>query len=300
MLKALQRIEAGPSQPRLAEPPGSKEISPTEAAVEAAFTPVEKAAATADDAWIDEKPLEETSPENESPQPDPVESAASEESSETEESAPPVASIWRCPALPTEEHTRAYRGLAESILANYPPEEAGVTLMFTSPADGGGTTETLTPLAAAMAEQTGKEVLLVDANLREPALAESFGVVATDGLADVLMGAASWQEVVRQTSVPHLSVLPGVEFSNFGSRLPERLDLKRLLAELRRRFPMVLIDAASLSHREVAPLARHCTGTFLVVRLRQTARRAVGEAVGVIEGCGGRVLGCVAIEDAAK
>ena len=42
-------------------------------------------------------------------------------------------------------------------------------------------------------------------------------------------------------------------------------------------------------------MAGECHGTYLVVRLGGTTRRAAGEAVKVIQDCGGRVLGCVVI-----
>ncbi len=60
-------------------------------------------------------------------------------------------------------------------------------------------------------------------------------------------------------------------------------------------WSLVLLDMASLTHAEVAPLARHCDGVYLVVRLGHTARRAVTEAASVIRGAGGRLLGCAVV-----
>ena len=58
---------------------------------------------------------------------------------------------------------------------------------------------------------------------------------------------------------------------------------------------LLLLDAPSLLHPEVAALGAHCDGIYLVVRLGHTIRRAVGEAAHVIDQSGGRLLGCVAI-----
>jgi len=66
------------------------------------------------------------------------------------------------------------------------------------------------------------------------------------------------------------------------------------IEELREGWSLVLLDMASLAHAEVAPLLGHCDGTYLVVRLGYTPRRAVTEAARVIRTVGGRLLGCVA------
>ena len=201
------------------------------------------------------------------------------------------------PGQPTEGHARAYGKLADAVLDSLTPG-LPASLMFVSPTDGGGTTGMLVPLAVALAERMAAHgmpegLTAMDANLREPALARGFGVEATQGLADVLTGGAMWQEVVRSTSVPGVSVLPGVRFPGPGGRFPEYLNLGPLLRQLGTTSPLVLIDAASLSNPEVPPMVHCCTGVYLVVRLGHTTARAVEQSVEVIGNCGGRVLGSV-------
>ena len=207
--------------------------------------------------------------------------------------------IARWPVPPTEEHARAYGELADNILAQFPPV-GRARLMFTSPGDGEGKTGTLVLLARALAERTTGQVLLVDGNLHKPAVADYLGIEAKGGLADVLAGAASWQQVVWRTEVRGLSVLPGVKSSTPDGRLPERWNLGPLLEELGGVYGLVLIDTASLAHGEVAPISHHCDGTYLVVRLKHTTRRAVAEAARVIQACRGRVLGSVVLQRQAE
>jgi len=189
----------------------------------------------------------------------------------------------------------SYAALAEHILSEFPPG-CGAALMFTSPGDGEGKTGVLAPLAAAIAERATDDVLLVDANLRRPGLAEMLGIRPQYGLVDVLLGAANWRRAVRHTDMPRLSLLPGVNSALAGAMLPRHLSLGPLLGELDKQYGMILVDTASLAHMEVAPIAQYCTGTYLVVRLRQTIRRAAREAAEIIRNCGGRLLGVVAIE----
>jgi Mrp family chromosome partitioning ATPase len=74
------------------------------------------------------------------------------------------------------------------------------------------------------------------------------------------------------------------------------MTMSALLGELSAKYRMVLIAAPSLAHAGVANLTQHCRGTYLVVRLHRTSRRAVREAARAIDRGGGRLLGCVAIE----
>ena len=230
------------------------------------------------------------------PKPDsPVEAAAAVASCEFPQrrsAAPPDLQPTRWPVQPSEEHTRAYAALAEKVLSQL-PSEGPACLMFTSPTDAAGTTELLVSLSAALAERVPGGVLAVDANLRNPSLAGRLGVRASRGFVDVLTAAASWPEVVCNTIVPRLRILPGVEFSAPGGRMPEKLNVGPLLEELCSEYPLVLIDAASLAHREAASLVCHCAGTYLVVRLHHTSRRAAAEAARVIRACEGQLLGCV-------
>lgn len=268
ILKALQQIEARAPQPRqrpesgppqeddLTPPPPADEAVGNEAAVEAALARAEDAAAMAAGEFVEE--------------------------------TLPGAKV----AAPSEP--RAYGKLADKILAQLPPDQ-GASLMFTSPCQGDGKTEMLVSLAAALVERIAEDVLVVDANLCVPALARHLGVEAPRGLADVLQGTANWQEVVRDTAVNGLRVLPGVSFPTPDGRPPDCSNLEPLLEELCGKWRLVLIDTASLVYPEAAPIAGWCTGTYLIVRLNHTIRRAVEEAVGVIEDCGGRVLGGVVL-----
>jgi Mrp family chromosome partitioning ATPase len=199
---------------------------------------------------------------------------------------------WPIPS--TQHHARIYRQLAENVLSQVARGGPAV-LMFTSPGDGDGKTELLVSLAAALAEQTAQPVLLLDANVRKPDLASCLGVKAARGLVHVLAGAASWQQVVQETSVPHLDLLPGVKSPTPDVGRPDQWNLRPLVDELRGRYRLVLVDTASLAHAEVAPMAGYCDGTYLVARLKHTTRRDLARAVEVIRGCRGRLLGSVVI-----
>jgi len=289
MLEALKQIDARSPQPT--EEPvatvGDDSVSAdsqshpaegvaTDEAVEAALARAEAAAELA----VAELCAAGASPE---------ETAAGVSLQEGPAAEPPPAPQ---PVRPSQDRPSAYDNLAEKILAQLPADRPA-SLMFTSPADGDGKTSMLLPLARAIVEQVRGKVLLIDADFRRPDLASRLDADAPVGLADVLMGATTWQQVVRSTDVPRLEVLPGKRFSTPEGRPPEMLNLDPLLQELSDHYQFVLLDTSSLHHREVAPIARCCDAVYLVLRAGQTTRRAARQAARAIESCGGQLLGTV-------
>jgi Mrp family chromosome partitioning ATPase len=197
---------------------------------------------------------------------------------------------------PTEARAGVDARLIEHVLWQVSRGGPAV-LMLTSPEDGMGTTDVLSVLAEALVERLEGELLLVDGDLQRPELSSRWGVAADEGLGDVLLGTARWRHVVRPTAVPRLSILPGVKRPAAENRLPGRWNLVDALWQaLGNCYRLVLVDTASLAHEEAVQLARHGTGTYLVVRLGHTSRRALRESVEVLQRCGGRLLGCVVIE----
>jgi len=217
--------------------------------------------------------------------------AVAEQGPEADNGAEPDRDVVRLLSPLAERHKEQYHGMADNILAQLPPGRPAV-LLFTSVAEREGKTGMLASLSGVLAEKLSDDIVAVDANLRNPCLASHFGIWAEQGLIDVLAGGTNWREVVRQTTVKQLSVLPGGRSSDDGS-LPGDVALSPVLDALRLHYRIVLVDAASLAYPEVAPLGRLCDGTYLVVELGHTPRGAARRAVRVLQRSGGRVLGCV-------
>jgi Mrp family chromosome partitioning ATPase len=320
MLEALRQIETQPPETRptvrpvspeefdsfgLRRSPGSEAQEPPQAEQAAsaaeAIEPAESAAPGEPDAQVESTDAEQATPPSE---PDQVESSAERAEapvaegavSDTAPEAAPVResdrNVRRLLSPLADEHQQPYRELAGNILGQLSPGRPAV-LMFTSPGDGEGKTSMLAALAVALAEEVAEDVVVVDANFRNPALANDFGIWADQGLVEVLTGEMDWRQVVRKTSAKHLSVLPGGRFPGDEGPLPEDLKLASLLETLRRGHRLVLVDTASLQYPEVAPLSGMCDGTYLVVALGETERNAARQAVRLIERCGGQLLGCV-------
>jgi capsular exopolysaccharide synthesis family protein len=139
---------------------------------------------------------------------------------------------------------------------------------------GDGKSTLIANLAVAIA-QSGRTVLLVDADLRRPRLHRVFGLPARKGLAQVIEGAAELAEAVRPSVVPNLSVLPcGARPSNPAEllTLPRFADL---LEELRDSYDFVLLDSPPLlAVSDPCIVAPRVDGVLLTIRVSRNGRPA--------------------------
>jgi succinoglycan biosynthesis transport protein ExoP len=166
------------------------------------------------------------------------------------------------------------------------------TLLVTSPGAHEGKSTILANLALAFVE-SGRRVLVIDADLRRPALHRAFRVPNEGGLADMLQKGAAWPEGFHRVA-PGLELLPsGIKPHNPGSLLSSRL-MTKLLEEARERADLVLIDSPPiLAMADALPLAAHVDGVLLVTRFGGTQRRSVVRAKDALEKVGAHVVGVV-------
>lgn len=191
--------------------------------------------------------------------------------------------VW--PECERPETARACAEVAQAIRWRLSAERPAA-LAITSPAAGDGKTSLVVALAPELARRTPGGVLVVDADY--------CGSGLTTRLAWAGSGMPAGSAFVWPTSVAGLSVLPMPPRPQSRGVDP-RWHNPAWIAELRERWPLVLVECASLEHAETALILKHCDGVCVVVRLGHTARRAVVEAGRAIRAGGGRLLGCVAV-----
>ncbi|GAA1420995.1 polysaccharide biosynthesis tyrosine autokinase [Agrococcus citreus] len=117
--------------------------------------------------------------------------------------------------------------------------------VITSSIPGEGKTTTAANLALAIAG-SGQSVLLVDADLRKPKLAEYMGLEGAVGLTDVLIGKATLNDAVQDWGSSGLFVLPAGPVPPNPSELLGSRAMHSMLEELRSEFDWVLLDAPPL------------------------------------------------------
>ena len=172
-------------------------------------------------------------------------------------------------------------------------------LLVTSPRLGDGKTTTSSNLALTLAREFQHRVILVEADLRRPTLAQRFGVSAPRGLVDVLLGGLPLDEAIIPIPGHHLSLLPAGEEGTRSTELLASSMMQRAIDELRSRFDRIIVDAPPVALADTHILTRMADGVIVVVRAGVTPRPALERALAAIDR--ERLLGLVLneVEDPA-
>jgi len=179
------------------------------------------------------------------------------------------------------------------------------TLLVASASTGDGKTTIARSLAIAAA-QMGSRVLLLEADLRRPAIAHPFGLAAGPGLADVLIGAVTLSEATQQIDLDPLGrevtrgrplsvLVAGASPPPNPVELLESLAMERVLEQSRVAYDLVVIDTAPLAVvSDSFSLLRKVDGVIIVGRLGR-ARRDVAQRLRQTLASGGSpLLGVIA------
>jgi capsular exopolysaccharide synthesis family protein len=152
--------------------------------------------------------------------------------------------------------------------------------MVTSPHPGDGKTSLAMNLASSLAQGGSGDVLLVDGNLRSPQLHAILNVTRSPGMASFLAGRAELEEVIRETFVPRLSLIPGDRCPDNPADLLAGRRLEEALETLGDRFAHIIVDAPPLfGMSDSLNLAARLDGVVLVLRHGRSRREDARSAV---------------------
>lgn len=179
---------------------------------------------------------------------------------------------------PSSAAAEQYRML-RSRLETRDPARRLQLLVVTSPKLGDGKTTTSANLALTMAREFQHRVVLVEADLRRPTLAQRFGIDANRGLVDVLLGGMSLDEALVPVPGHQLTLLPGGAQASRSSELLASSMMRTMLDTLRRRFDRIVVDAPPVALADTHLLCRIADGVLVVVRAGVTPRPALERAL---------------------
>jgi len=184
----------------------------------------------------------------------------------------------------------AYRMLRTSILlstAGHPPK----TMLVTSGQPGDGKTTTSFNIALALT-QLKAEVLIVDCDMRRPKLQKLFNLTNCEGLSTFLTSGGELDKFIKQTPVPHLSILPCGFIPPNPSELIGSENMKNLLHSLEERFEYIILDSSPLvSVADPIILSTMVDGVILIVKSGQSKIELVGRACQQLSAVGAKILG---------
>ena len=166
------------------------------------------------------------------------------------------------------------------------------SILITSglPGDGRGTV-TLN-LAAALAH-SGKKVLVVDANVRQPSIRRLFPECPEAGLSNTLVGQADWKALTLEIE-PNLSVMSSGPLPPNPAELLGSEPMRNVLAEMMAAYDHVLFDGApALLVSDPGVLSTIVDGVVLVVRAGSNSFGVVQRTKEVFNRIGAHMLGVV-------
>ncbi len=185
----------------------------------------------------------------------------------------------------------ALRGMRTSILLSSPGSPPKIIMVAsTRPSEGKSSVASLTALTFAL---NGSKVLLVDADLRRPAIHLRFRIGKGLGLSSVLSGEASFQEaVVPWPDLPNLHILPSGPIPPLPSELLGSKEMENLLSQVRKEYDFVLIDTPPvLAVTDASVLGRLMDGVVLILRYGTAQKQVVLRCVDLLERSGSHFLG---------
>ncbi len=186
----------------------------------------------------------------------------------------------------------AFRTIRLNLVHSY--GAAGpVLLTISSPGPGDGKSLVCSNLALSFAE-AGYTTLLLDGDIRRGELHRMFGAERIPGLIDYLMKNATLDQVLRGTTHKNLSLLPCGTRRHHGPELLGSGAMTTLMAELRQRYNVVIIDSPPLGAGIDPFVLGTATGNMmLVLRSGETNRQMAEAKIRLLERLPIRLLGAV-------
>jgi len=186
----------------------------------------------------------------------------------------------------------AYRILRTNIEFNRKKPHANV-ISVVSGGPGEGKSTTMVNLATVCA-QGGYTTLLIDGDLRRPRMHTFFDVSNQVGLTTHLAMGSPLEEVIIQTPVENLYLLPSGLMPSDSSGMLNSERFHALLQDMKDRFDIVLIDSPPiLGVSDASVLAAESDMTLIVAQHRKLPRQILLKVKQAVEAVGGEVVGVV-------
>ncbi|MCI4658226.1 polysaccharide biosynthesis tyrosine autokinase [Cryobacterium zhongshanensis] len=167
------------------------------------------------------------------------------------------------------------------------------SFVITSSIESEGKSTTGANLAIALAD-SGARVLLVDADLRRPKIADYMGIDGTVGLTDLLVGRADLADIIQPWGRSKLFVLPAGQVPPNPSELLGSARMTYFIGEFNKNFDIVIFDAPPLLPvTDAAILAKSVGGALVVVAAGRVHKNQLTGAIAALGNVGASVSGLV-------
>ena len=192
---------------------------------------------------------------------------------------------------PRSPEAEALRSLRTNL------EFAGVdkhinTLYLTSPGVSEGKTTIAVNLAVVIA-QSGKQVFLLDADLRRPNIHHVLSIPNSVGLSDILRDRSDIDEASSSWKYEQFSVITSGKLPPNPAEVLSSEKMAKILEDIKEKSDMVIIDGPPFMLADASVLSSRADGVLIVIRLNRTQADEALSMLEQLERSGARVIGVV-------
>jgi capsular exopolysaccharide synthesis family protein len=167
-------------------------------------------------------------------------------------------------------------------------------LAFACAVKGEGVSTVSRMFSRTLVQDPASKVVLVDANVHDPAVHKAFDVSIGPGLTDLLAGRKTLQECLHDTDHPRLKVIPAGESMVSPLQAFAGGSIKKIVSEVLAVYDYLVFDAPPVLHYpETTVLSSQVDGVVFVVQAVRTKKEVVKKAIEALRKGGGEVLGLV-------
>jgi capsular exopolysaccharide synthesis family protein len=198
---------------------------------------------------------------------------------------------------PDSAATEAYRTLRTWIQFSYQGDVLP-TLLVTGPLSRKDTAMVTANLGVVLA-QAGLKTVLIDADLRQPALQETglcspLKLSTNPGLSGLLVGSDDWPKYVVDTEISGLHLIPGGLAPSDPLGLLSSPRMTYLINQLERHFQVLLVHGPPiLVASDALVLATQVNGTMMVIESGATTQKSATRAMARLQNAEVKVLGSI-------
>ncbi|MCP4672178.1 MAG: polysaccharide biosynthesis tyrosine autokinase, partial [Desulfobacula sp.] len=195
--------------------------------------------------------------------------------------------------------SESFRGLRTSIFlssADNPPR----ILLITSMTPGEGKSSVAACLASSIA-QTGKKILLIDADMRRPVQHKNFKFENSSGLSSMLAGVSKKEDSIHIDTLKNLDLITAGPIPPNPSELLSSLKMKAMLKEFSSSHDMIIIDSPPLaSVTDPVILSQNVDGVIIVTWSGKTTNEILGKGLKQLTDANAPLTGLVLNRFSAK
>ncbi|WP_336765771.1 CpsD/CapB family tyrosine-protein kinase [Paenibacillus sp. USHLN196] len=193
---------------------------------------------------------------------------------------------------PLSPAAEGYRTLRTNIQFSILDKQIQVIMAASAQMNEGKTT-TISNLAVTYAQE-GKKVMIIDGDLRKPSLHHIFMQPNHNGLTSVLSRQYDLDEVIRQTYVDNLYLIPSGPIPPNPTELLGSQQMNDLMEQLKRDYDVILFDTSPImAVTDALIISSLCDGVVLVIHGGKVKKEIVHKAKAQLDHAKANILGVV-------